>query len=381
MSKDTADYSFSRPNLAELKAAGVKYVMRYLSPIESSKNVTRPEIDSIHENGMGVGFVFEWYAGRAKEGRAAGETDGHTAANLAAQLGIPANVPIFAAIDYDAPESDQEALNEYIDGFASILGGERGEAAYGGYWIIKRLFDAGKIKFGWQTYAWSGGNWDERAQLRQTLNGQSVAGGQIDYDETQVDPSKLFWMPDNQAAPAPVPAPVVPEGSHGYAMQRGDTFWGLEAANGWTHGTLQRLNPQWIGRESQIPMGTVIQLPGAPAAEEHPAPQYTPLGRHQIVAGDTFSGLDQANGWPQGTTQGLNPGLNPRTLQLGSWINVPAGGSVPVAPKQATHTIEDGDTFWGLEVQHGWAHGTLQHLNPNVNPNTLQLGSQINIPA
>ena len=48
--------------------------------------------------------------------------------------------------------------------------------AYGGYYVIKRAFDAGKITWGWQTYAWSGGQWDARAQFRQTSNGITAAG-------------------------------------------------------------------------------------------------------------------------------------------------------------------------------------------------------------
>ena len=57
--------------------------------------------------------------------------------------------------------------------------------AYGGYYVIQRLFDAGKIKWGWQTYAWSGGQWDSRAQLRQVQNG--IAGGQMDEDTSEAD--------------------------------------------------------------------------------------------------------------------------------------------------------------------------------------------------
>ncbi len=41
--------------------------------------------------------------------------------------------------------------------------------------MIKRLFDGGKITWGWQTYAWSGGNWDSRAQVRQVQN--DIPGG------------------------------------------------------------------------------------------------------------------------------------------------------------------------------------------------------------
>ena len=41
------------------------------------------------------------------------------------------------------------------------------------------------------------------------------------------------------------------------------------------------------------------------------------------------------------------------------------------------YIIKKGDTFWGLEKQHGLTHGTLQKLNPHINPKTLQIGSKI----
>ena len=58
---------------------------------------------------------------------------------------------------------------------ASVIGVAR-TGAYGGYYVIQRLFNASKIKWGWQTYAWSGGQWDTRAQVRQVLNGITAAG-------------------------------------------------------------------------------------------------------------------------------------------------------------------------------------------------------------
>lgn len=46
-----------------------------------------------------------------------------------------------------------------------------------------------------------------------------------------------------------------------------------------------------------------------------------------------------------------------------------------------TYTIESGDTFWDLENKWGLHHGTLQHLNPKVDPSKLQVGQKIYVPA
>src|SRR6185312_5360978 len=84
-------------------------------------------------------------------------------------VGAPAGRPIYFSLDFDATPGQQGAIDAYFEGVASVIGLAR-TGAYGGYYPIKRLFDAGKIKWAWQTYAWSGGQWDSRAQLRQVQN-------------------------------------------------------------------------------------------------------------------------------------------------------------------------------------------------------------------
>src|SRR5436305_1765482 len=81
----------------------------------------------------------------------------------------------YFSVDFDATPAQQTPINAYFDGVVSVIGLAR-TGAYGGYYVIKRLFDGGKIKWGWQTYAWSGGQWDSRAQLRQVQNGITAAG-------------------------------------------------------------------------------------------------------------------------------------------------------------------------------------------------------------
>jgi lysozyme len=56
-----------------------------------------------------------------------------------------------------------------------------------------------------------------------------------------------------------------------------------------------------------------------------------------------------------------------------------------IAPTQAskttTYTIKNGDSFWSLEEKYKLEHGTLQKLNPKVDPNKLQVGQKIVVPA
>mgnify|MGYP003608381841 CR=1 FL=1 len=63
----------------------------------------------------------------------------------------------------------------------------------------------------------------------------------------------------------------------------------------------------------------------------------------------------------------------------------PAPKSIPVkhnSVKSAVgvtsyYQIKKGDTFWGLESGWSMKHGTLQRLNPGINPKALQIGQRI----
>ena len=44
------------------------------------------------------------------------------------------------------------------------------------------------------------------------------------------------------------------------------------------------------------------------------------------------------------------------------------------------YTIKKGDTFWDLENARNLPHGTLQRQNPSLDPNNLQIGTEINYP-
>ena len=154
-----------------------------------------------------------------------GRSDATTANAQNAADGAPSTRPIYFSIDFDATPAQQEAINSYFDGVASVIGRDR-TGAYGGYYPIKRLFDAGKIKWAWQTYAWSGGLWDARAQLRQVHNG--IANGQEDEDQAVVADFGQWGHTATETGPAPT-APAVPtacgaiEPAHG--LSRGQA-WG-----------------------------------------------------------------------------------------------------------------------------------------------------------
>jgi hypothetical protein len=169
------DYSWARPSPSGLKSGGYTFAARYLSYDTTGKNLSSAEAKALWAAGVDVVANWEQTAQAALNGYNQGVSDAKAADSQANGDGIPSGRPIYFSVDFDATPGDQTAINAYFDGVASVIGLAR-TGAYGGYYVIQRLFNASKIKWGWQTYAWSGGQWDSRAQLRQVLNGITAAG-------------------------------------------------------------------------------------------------------------------------------------------------------------------------------------------------------------
>lgn len=214
------DYAFSpHPPVTAVKAAGCSFVCRYISPIAvndtNGKNLLAGELAALLTAGLSVVMVFESTSGRMKTGQGNGVADAVDADAVVKALGM-AGVPIYFACDFDATPADQTAINAYLDGVASVIGRAR-TGIYGGYYPVSRALDAGKATYAWQTYAWSGGQWDTRAQIRQTKNGVSVGGASCDLDvATAADfgqfPRPVIPVnpPVPDLPPAPSPVPVTP---------------------------------------------------------------------------------------------------------------------------------------------------------------------------
>jgi len=177
------DYAFGRPSMAALKAAGIKFVCRYLSH-SPSKNLTPAEARKLTDAGIWIVVVWETTAKRALAGHAGGAADARDARSQARNCGMPDDRPVYFAVDWDASSGQQSAINSYLDGAASVLGRDQ-VGIYGGYGPVKRALDGGHAKWGWQTYAWSGGRWVSRAQLQQYSNGHTIGGVDCDYDRSK----------------------------------------------------------------------------------------------------------------------------------------------------------------------------------------------------
>lgn len=176
------DYAWGRPSTGALKAAGVEFVCRYLSHDATGKNLDRAEADTLSSAGIWLAVVWESTASRALDGYAAGAQDARDAQAQAQACGMPADRPIYFAVDFDAT-GQEAAITAYFDGAASMLGKDR-IGVYGGLAAIRAVLGGGHCAWGWQTYAWSGGQWDGQAHLQQYSNDHTIDGVGLDYDRS-----------------------------------------------------------------------------------------------------------------------------------------------------------------------------------------------------
>lgn len=172
------DYSWARPGGAALAAAGKTFAVRYLYP-GGGKGLTSGEVADLTANGIAVAVVFESGGAEALNGAGAGARDAQIAQGQLAACGLPATMPVYFAVDFDANGGQLSAIDDYLNGAGSVLGQAR-VGVYGSYAVTTHCRASGSAPWSWQTYAWSAGQVDAGANLYQYLNGQNINGG-VDY--------------------------------------------------------------------------------------------------------------------------------------------------------------------------------------------------------
>jgi len=192
------DYTDSTFTPAQHHAYGSTFACRYLSRY-GWKTITRDEVRRLRAGNIDLIVVFEDGANNALGGWGQGLADAQYALNQARYCGMPSDTPIYFAVDYDTA-GNAHATDGYFDGVASVLSRPLC-GPYGGYEVVRRQMDRG-LGFGWQTYAWSGGQLDARAQLYQYSNDH----GPVDYDHAyHADFGQWKWIR---------PAPLDPHQYH-----------------------------------------------------------------------------------------------------------------------------------------------------------------------
>lgn len=362
------DLSWARPGGAALKQHGFEGVMRYFSN-DTGKNLSHDELVDYLTNGLGVGVVWESTANRGLSGAAGGTVDGQTALAEAKAIGYTGK--IYAAYDFDANDAQKPVLAEYQKAFDAVVGGA-GRAGYGGYWVIKYLFDNNLIDFGWQTVAWSGGNVDERACLLQDATNDF--GGQV--DNNQVLKSNYGAMGAGSTPPTPSPSPApAPVATDSYTVVKNDTLSGIAQRFGTTYQALAALNG--IADPSKIYPGDVIKLHGGSPAPISNNQTYTVTAHDADGLAAAMSRIGISDWQSVARANGLQP---PYTIYVNQVLRLPGTNAVSAPAAQGVvYVVQANDNLSTIASRYGTTYQHLAQINGIPDPDKIYPGQSIRI--
>lgn len=198
---------------AALKANGKGFVGRYAVNDKSptGRGITADEYQAMRAAGLDVFLYWQTTTNWMLGGWSAGVQGANNAQMNIAAAGMPLDIPVYFACDFDANESQQAAIDECLRGAASVLGFER-VGLYAGRWPLIRSMANKSARWFCQTSAWSGGVIVPGIHLYQYEYNQWYGGtncddvrayqenfGQADYDPPVVPavikPRTITWEP------------------------------------------------------------------------------------------------------------------------------------------------------------------------------------------
>lgn len=149
-----------------LRSDGFSFVARYLVPETLWKALTAQEAADIRNAGLALMLCWEIGGDDIRQGAPKGAEHGRTARQLAEGMGVPAGTCIYFAADYNVPQADFTAVEQYMIAAQTALGGKYVAGLYGPLGIVDFLAQRGSVKRFWQCVAWSD-HFSEAATVRQ----------------------------------------------------------------------------------------------------------------------------------------------------------------------------------------------------------------------
>lgn len=184
----------------KLKALGFAFAARYLVPETLWKALTAAEAADIRGAGLALMLCFELGGEDVKGGAVTGAGHGVRARQLAEKLGVPSGTVIYFACDYNPPEADFAAIEDYLKAARTAMGGKYEAGLYGPERIVAYLSGRGTVKRFWQCVAWSNAFHPAAALRQYAWQGDERArrvaeqiGVAVDLDAA--DTLSGMWMP------------------------------------------------------------------------------------------------------------------------------------------------------------------------------------------
>lgn len=158
-----------------------------------------------------------------------------------------------------------------------------------------------------------------------------------------------------------------------YTIKPGDSLYGLARRFNTSINAIIAANPGI--NPTNLQLGRPICIPVTPSPG--PCPGGFP---HTVTIIDTFYSIARRFGIAIAALAAANPGVDPNRLQIGQQICVPAPAPPPAPCPGRNYTIQPGDTLIGVARREGYTLDALITVNPGINLNALQIGQIICLP-
>ena len=196
---------------AALKAEGKHFAGRYAvnDKAPGGRGITSDEYHALMTAGVDVFLYWQTTTNWMLGGYAAGVVGAVNAQQNIVAAGMPPNIPVYFACDFDADLGDQAIIDDCLRGCASVLGKER-VGLYAGRWPLTRAMQNKTATWFCQTSAWSGGVVVDGIHLYQYGYNQWYGGTNCDHVRAYQDnygqvskfigpvyetPAPISWQP------------------------------------------------------------------------------------------------------------------------------------------------------------------------------------------
>jgi hypothetical protein len=176
------DYSYSHPDLRQLRTAGKAFVVRYLTG-GAPKALSHPEAHAVRAAGLDVVSNYEeTTTDLTSGGFAHGVELGRKADAAHRASGGPSNAPIYFSADSSPAgwsQAEWHSFHQNLRGIASVIGLKR-VGLYGGTLALKTAQSHRLASWYWQSLGWRDGQWLRWAHLQQRQINSPIGGGTVD---------------------------------------------------------------------------------------------------------------------------------------------------------------------------------------------------------
>jgi len=177
--------------IKEAVKQGFSFVPAYLMPDGYGKRLTKEGAQLLTDYGMKIANIFEDGADNALFGSEQGASDGLVSLEVLRDFGVPENMPVYFAVDFEPTDDDNSTKAEKLNLIEAYIRAAAEQVApyligvYGSFEVVEEMIARGACKWAFQTYAWSRGQRSEYASIYQYSNGEYMLEKEVDYNEAK----------------------------------------------------------------------------------------------------------------------------------------------------------------------------------------------------